>query len=68
MKKDKLGLLKKLEDEFKSRCVKVIYDILKSDGGLCRAQNRYYLILNKNLSIDQKIALMTKYLNDLNKN
>ncbi|MEO0131771.1 MAG: hypothetical protein ABIK73_02350 [candidate division WOR-3 bacterium] len=67
MKENKLALLKKLEAELKELSVKIIYDNLKTIGGFCRLKDRYYLIINKNASIDDKINLLLENLNRLTK-
>lgn len=54
--------LKKLENTLEENAVRVIYDKLKSEGGLCKVRNKYYLIINRNLSIEQKITIMSESL------
>ena len=42
--------LEQLEQECHTRGVKLIYDDLRSEGGLCRLRGCYYLILNRRLA------------------
>jgi hypothetical protein len=58
--------LQKLEKALQDNFVRIIYDVLKSEGGLCKVKNQYYLIINRNLSLDQKIELLSRYLIELN--
>ncbi len=60
--------LKTLEETLKSKSVRIIYDNLKSDGGLCKAKNQYYLIINKNISLEQKITILSRALMFIAKN
>ncbi|MCX7784899.1 MAG: hypothetical protein N2201_01530 [candidate division WOR-3 bacterium] len=54
--------LQKLEEILRKKSVRLIYDVIKSEGGLCRVKNQYYLIVNRNLTLEQKIALLSKSL------
>ena len=54
----KRDLLQHLEAVAKQAGVKVIYDELRGEGGLCRCKERYFLILNARLSQHQKIELI----------
>ena len=54
--------LEKLEETLKSYSVKIIYDTLHSEGGLCRVKDRYYVIINRYLTLDEKIELLSKSL------
>ncbi|MEO0091320.1 MAG: hypothetical protein ABIK61_01215 [candidate division WOR-3 bacterium] len=54
--------LQKLEEILKKKSVRLIYDVIKSEGGLCRVRNQYYLIVNRNLTLEQKITVLSKSL------
>lgn len=54
--------LEKLEQTLKSNSVRVIYDTLKSEGGVCKLKEKYYVIVNRNISIDQKISILANSL------
>ncbi|MCX6840698.1 MAG: hypothetical protein NTX53_00130 [candidate division WOR-3 bacterium] len=51
--------LEQLEQECHGRGVKLIYDDLRSEGGLCRLRNGYYLILNRRLASETKARIIT---------
>jgi hypothetical protein len=50
--------LEQLEQECKERGVKLIYDDLRSEGGLCRLRDGYYLILNRRLAAETKTRVI----------
>lgn len=52
----------RLEEALKSYSIKIIYDTLHSEGGLCRLKDRYYVIINRYLSLDEKIDLLSRSL------
>ena len=54
-KKDRL---EQLEQECHTRGVKLIYDDLRSEGGLCRLRGCYYLILNRRLASETKARII----------
>lgn len=54
--------IKKLEAELKAHSIKIIYDTLHTEGGLCRLKDRYYVIINRYLSLDEKIELLSRSL------
>ncbi len=58
--------IEKLEAELKNHSIKIIYDTLYSEGGLCRVKDRYYVIINRHLTMDEKAELLTKSLLDYN--
>lgn len=64
----KKDILQHLEAVAKQIGVKVIYDELRGEGGLCRCKNHHYLILNNRLSQNQKIDLLIQGLADLDLN
>lgn len=57
--------IKELEDSLENNSVRIIYDNLKSDGGLCKVKNKYYIIINKNISVEQKIHILSQGLMDI---
>lgn len=50
--------LEQLEQECHGRGVKLIYDDLRSDGGLCRLRDGYFLILNRRLASETKARII----------
>ena len=64
----KKDILQHLEAVAKEIGVKVIYDELRGEGGLCRCKDRHFLILNARLSQNQKIDLLIQGLADLDLN
>jgi hypothetical protein len=50
--------LEQLEQECHTRGVKLIYDDLRSEGGLCRLRGCYYLILNRRLASETKARII----------
>jgi hypothetical protein len=55
----KTSRLEQLEQECKERGVKLIYDDLRSEGGLCRLRDGYYLILNRRLAAETRCRVIT---------
>jgi hypothetical protein len=51
--------LEQLEQECHDKGVKLIYDDLRSEGGLCRLRDCYYLILNRRLAAETKARAIT---------
>ncbi len=56
--------IEELEAELKNYSIKIIYDTLYSEGGLCRVKDRYYVIINRHLTIEEKVELLSKSLLD----
>ena len=54
----KTSRLEQVEQECKERGVKLIYDDLRSEGGLCRLRDGYYLILNRRLAAETKTRII----------
>ncbi len=54
--------IEKLEQELKNYSIKIIYDTLYSEGGLCRVKDRYYVIINRHLTLEEKIELLSRSL------
>jgi hypothetical protein len=50
--------LEQVEQECKERGVKLIYDDLRSEGGLCRLRGSYYVILNRRLASETKTRII----------
>ena len=50
--------LEQLEQECHTRGVKLIYDDLRSEGGLCRLRGSFYLILNRRLASETKVRII----------
>ena len=50
--------LEQLEQECHGRGVRLIYDDLRSEGGLCRLRGCYYLILNRRLASETKARII----------
>jgi hypothetical protein len=50
--------LEQLEQECPGRGVKLIYDDLRGDGGLCRLRDGYFLILNRRLASETKARII----------
>lgn len=57
--------INELEDTLNKNSVRIIYDNLKSDGGLCKVKDKYYIIINKNISTEQKILILSQGLIDI---
>jgi len=54
----KTSRLEKLEQECHTRGVKLIYDDLRSEGGLCRLRGSFYLILNRRLASETRVRII----------
>jgi hypothetical protein len=54
----KTSRLEQVEQECKERGVKLIYDDLRSEGGLCRLRGSYYVILNRRLAAETKTRII----------
>jgi len=54
----KTSRLEQLEQECHGRGVKLIYDDLRGDGGLCRLRDGYFLILNRRLASETKARII----------
>ena len=54
----KTSRLEQAEHECKERGVRLIYDDLRSEGGLCRLRDGYYLILNRRLAAETKTRII----------
>ena len=50
--------LEQVEQECKERGVRLIYDDLRSEGGLCRLRGCYYVILNRRLVAETKTRII----------
>jgi hypothetical protein len=54
----KTSRLEQVEQECKERGVRLIYDDLRSEGGLCRLRDGYYVILNRRLASETKTRII----------
>jgi hypothetical protein len=54
----KASRLDQVEQECKERGVRLIYDDLRSEGGLCRLRDGYYLILNRRLASENRTRII----------
>ena len=54
----KTSRLEQVEQECKERGVRLIYDDLRSEGGLCRLRGSFYLILNRRLAAETKTRII----------
>ena len=54
----KTSRLEQVEQECKERGVRLIYDDLRSEGGLCRLRGCYYVILNRRLAAETKTRII----------
>ena len=54
----KTSRLEQLEQECKERGVRLIYDDLRSEGGLCRLRGCYYVILNRRLAAETRTRII----------
>jgi hypothetical protein len=50
--------LEQLEQECKERGIRLIYDDLRSEGGLCRLRGCYYVILNRRLASETRTRIL----------
>ncbi len=58
--------MKKTLDALEQTCkdvgVRLVYDELKGEGGLCRLRDSWYLILNRRLSTESRIRIIREAL------
>ena len=47
--------LEQLEQECRERGIRLIYDDLRSEGGLCRLRGSFFLILNRRLAVETRV-------------
>jgi hypothetical protein len=52
------AVLERLELECRERGVRLVYDDLRSEGGLCRCRDCYYLIINRRASNETRARLI----------
>ncbi|MEO0082294.1 MAG: hypothetical protein ABIL25_08390 [candidate division WOR-3 bacterium] len=57
-----------LEQECRGLGVKLYYDDLQSEGGLCRLRDSYYLIINRRTSAETKIRIIRHALAEIRRN
>jgi hypothetical protein len=54
----KTSRLEQLEQECKERGIRLIYDDLRSEGGLCRLRGCYYVIMNRRLASETRTRII----------
>jgi hypothetical protein len=54
----KTSRLEQLEQECKERGIRLIYDDLRSEGGLCRLRGCYYVIMNRRLAAETRTRII----------
>lgn len=64
MKEEKI-ILEELEQISQKLEIEVIYDNFFGKGGLCKCKDRYYFIINENLSLKEKTRLFLEGLSSL---
>jgi hypothetical protein len=58
-------VLEGLERECSERGVKLVYDELQSEGGLCRLRDAYYIIINRRTSPETRIRMIRDGLEEI---
>lgn len=65
-KKGKVTGHERVLDELEQRCnelgLKVIYDDLRGEGGMCRLRNQYLVIINRRAAVQTKIRMLEQAL------
>jgi len=51
-------VLERLEKTCLEREVKLVYDDLQSEGGLCRMRDKYYIIVNRKASTETRVRIL----------
>lgn len=66
MAENKINNPKQILAELEARCVeagiKLIYDDLRGEGGLCRVRDRFWVIVNRRVSVVTKIRILNEVL------
>jgi hypothetical protein len=57
--------LARLEAECRQRGVKLVYDDLRGEGGLCRVRKSFYIIVNRRAATETRIRIVTAALGKL---
>jgi hypothetical protein len=52
------AVLAALEQSCQERGIKLIYDDLQSEGGLCRLRDNYYIIINRRASTETRVRIL----------
>ena len=52
------AVLAALEQSCQERGIKLIYDDLQSEGGLCRLRENYYIIINRRASTETRVRIL----------
>jgi len=59
--------LQRLEQDCREKGVRLIYDELQSEGGLCRLRDRYYIIINRHAAIETRVRIINDALSKVQK-
>ncbi len=51
-------VLRQLEREWQEQGFKLVYDDLRSEGGVCRLRDRFFLVINRLTSVETRIRLL----------
>jgi hypothetical protein len=54
--------LERLERQCRELGVRLIYDDLRSEGGLCRLRDSYYLIINRRAAVESRVRIISEAL------
>lgn len=57
--------LTQLEAECRQKKVRLVYDDLRGEGGLCRVRSEFYVIVNRRLSPERRVRLIRSCLERL---
>ncbi|UCG43730.1 MAG: hypothetical protein JSU73_03695 [candidate division WOR-3 bacterium] len=52
------AVLAALEQSCQERGIKLIYDDLQTEGGLCRLRDNYYIIINRLASTETRVRIL----------
>ena len=52
------AVLAALEQSCQERGIKLIYDDLQTEGGLCRLRENYYIIINRRASTETRVRIL----------
>ncbi|KAA0257686.1 hypothetical protein FHQ18_08055 [Deferribacter autotrophicus] len=66
--KDKRKLIKELEEIAQRLNISVRYEATKAKGGLCRVEDKYYIIIDKKATPEYKISVLVRSLRKLDLN
>lgn len=64
--KGRKGIKEQVLAELEARCVeigiKLVYDDLRGEGGLCRVRDQFWVIVNRRVSVVTKIRILNEVL------